>query len=179
MLFYYNEFSQFLFTISKKTKFLIPLTNHIICIIYLEMSLDRETLFILCFFSVEHQWSKKMQNTPILPSTSFLSTFHSDLDFVPNKEVSKFKTKVTDENIELYFEADCTRVTIKTQTTSLTLPKDLWRTLEAAGHHNLHLAEEKVNNSVLSLPTYFQAIERIRLEQGFHPLKDSKGILFP
>ena len=73
---------------------------------------------------------------------------------------------------------DCSRVTIKTQTTSLTLPKDLWRILEAARHHNLHLAEEKVNNSVLSLPTYFQAIERIRKEQGFHPLKDSKGVLF-
>ena len=74
---------------------------------------------------------------------------------------------------------DCTRVTIKTQTTSLTLPKDLWRTLEAVRHHNLHLAEEKVNNSVLSLPTYFQAIERIRKEQGLHPLKNSKSILFP
>ena len=123
-----------------------------------------------------------MQNTPtlpLLPSTSFLSTFHSDLDFVPNKEESKFRTTVTDNNIELSFEVDCTRVTIKTQTTSLTLPKDLWRTLEAARHHNLHLAEEKVNNSILSLPTYFQAVERIRKEQGFYPLKDCKGILFP
>ena len=123
-----------------------------------------------------------MQNTPILPllpSTSFLSTLHSDLDFVPNKEESKLKTTITDNNIELSFEVDCSRVTIKTQTTSLTLPKDLWRTLEAARHHNLHLAEEKVNNSVVSLPTYFQASERIRKEQGFHPLKDSKGILFP
>ena len=122
-----------------------------------------------------------MQNTPtlpLLPSTSFLSTFHSDLDFVPNKEESKFRTTVTDNNIELSFEVDCTRVTIKTQTTSLTLPKDLRRTLEAA-RDNLHLAEETLNNSVLSLPTYFQVFERIRKEQGFHPLKDCKGILFP
>ena len=122
-----------------------------------------------------------MQNTPIfplLPSTSFLSTLHSDLDFVPNKKESRFKTTVTDNSIELSFEVDCTRVTIKTQTTSLKPPKDLWRTLEAARHHNLHLAEEKVNNSVLSLPTYFQAIERIRKEQGLHPLKDSKRVLF-
>ena len=123
-----------------------------------------------------------MQNTPILPllpSTSFLSTFHSDLDYAPITEASIFKTVVTDNNLELSFEVDCTRVTIKTQTTSLTLPKDLWRTLEAARHHNLHLAEEKVNNSLLSLQTYFQTIERIRKEQGFHPLKDSKGIMFP
>ena len=123
-----------------------------------------------------------MQNTPILPllpSTSFLSTFHSDLDYAPITEASIFKTVVTDNNLELSFEVDCTRVTIKTQTTSLTLPKDLWRTLEAARHHNLHLAEEIVNNSLLSLQTYFQAIERIRKEQGFHPLKDSKGIMFP
>ena len=123
-----------------------------------------------------------MQNTPILPSltsTSFLSTFHSDLDFVTSNEESKFKTTLTDNIIELSFEVDCTRVKIKTQTTSLTLPKDLWRTLEAARHHNLHLAVGKVNNSVLSLPAYFQAIERIRKEQGLHPLKDSKGILFP
>ena len=123
-----------------------------------------------------------MQNTsilPLLPSTSFLSTLHSDLDFVPNKEESKFKTTITDNNIALSFEVDCSRVTIKTQTTSLTLPKDLWRTLVAARHHNFHLAEEKVSNSVLSRPTYFHAIERIRKEQGFHPLKDSTGILFP
>ena len=123
-----------------------------------------------------------MQNTPILPllpSTSFLSTFHSDLDYAPITEASIFKTVVTDNNLELSFEVDCTRVTIKTQTTSLTLPKDLWRTLGAARHHNLHLAEEKVNNSLLSLQTYFQTIERIRKEQGFHPLKDSKGIMFP
>ena len=86
---------------------------------------------------------------------------------------------MTDNNIEISFEVDCTRVTIKTQTTRLTLPKDLWRTLEAARHHNLHLAEEKVNNSVLSLPTFFQALERIRKEQGIHPLKDSKSILLP
>ena len=119
-----------------------------------------------------------MQSTPILPllpSTSFLSTFHSDLDL----EKSKFRTTVTDNNVELSFDVDCTRVTIKTQTTSLTLPNGLWRALEAARHHNLHLAEEKVNNSVLSLPTYFQAIERNRKEQGVHPLKDSKGIFFP
>ena len=125
---------------------------------------------------------KRMQNTPILPlfpSTSFLSTFHSDLYNLPITEASIFKTVVTDNNLELSFEVDCTRVTIKTQTTSLTLPKDLWRTLEAARHHNLRLAEEKVNNSLLSLQTYFQAIERIRKEQGFHPLKDSKGIMFP
>ena len=123
-----------------------------------------------------------MQNTPILPllpSTSFLFTLHSDLDYVPITEASIFKTVVTDNNLELSFEVDCTRVTIKTQTTILTLPKDLWRTLEAARHHNLHLAEEKVNNSLLSLQTYFQTIERIRKEQGFHPLKDSKGIMFP
>ena len=123
-----------------------------------------------------------MQNTPILPllpSTSFLSTFHSDLDYAPITEASIFKTVVTDNNLELSFEVDCIRVTIKIQTTSLTLPKDLWRTLEAARHHNLHLAEEKVNNSLLSLQTYFQTIERIRKEQGFHPLKDSKGIMFP
>ena len=125
---------------------------------------------------------KRMQNTPILPllpSTSFLSTLHSDLDYAPITEASMFKTVVSNNNLELSFEVDCTRVTIKTQTTSLILPKDLWRTLEAARHHNLHLAEEKVNNSVLSLPTYFQAIERIRKEEGFHPLKDSKGIMFP
>ena len=123
-----------------------------------------------------------MQNTPILPllpSTSFLSTLHSDLDYAPITEASMFKTVVSDNNLELSFELDCTRVIIKTQTTSLTLPKDLWRTLEAARHHNLHLAEEKVNNSVPSLPTYFQAIERLLKEQGFHPLKDSKGIMFP
>ena len=123
-----------------------------------------------------------MQNTPILPllpSTSFLSTLHSDLDYAPITEASMFQKVVSDNNLEWSFEVDCTRVTIKTQTTSLTLPKDLWRTLEAARHHNLHLAEEKVNNSVLSLPTYFQAIERIRKGQGFHPLKDSKGIMFP
>ena len=123
-----------------------------------------------------------MQNTPILPllpSTSFLSILHSDLDYVPITEASIFKTVVSDNNLKLSFEVDCTRVTIKTQTTSLTLPKDLWRTLGAARHHNLHLAEEKVNNSLLSLQTYFQTIERIRKEQGFHPLKDSKGIMFP
>ena len=73
---------------------------------------------------------KRMQNTPILPllpSTSFLSTLHSDLDYAPNTEPSTFKTVVTDNNLELSFEVDCTRVTIKTQTTSLTLPKDLWK----------------------------------------------------
>ena len=105
-----------------------------------------------------------MQNTPILPllsSTSFLSTLHSDLDYAPNTEASTFKTVVDNNNLELYFEVDCNRVKIKTQTTSLTLPKALWRTLEAATHHNLHLHEEKVNNSLLSLPTYFQTIERI------------------
>ena len=87
-----------------------------------------------------------MQNTPILPllpSTFFLSTLHLDLDYAPNTEALTFKTKVTDNNLELSFAVDCTRVTIKTQTTSLTLPKDLWRTLEAARHHNLNLAEEK------------------------------------
>ena len=123
-----------------------------------------------------------MQNTPILPllpSTSFLSTLHSDLDYAPNTEATTFKTVVTDNNLELSFEVDCTIVTIKTQTTSLTLPKDLWKTLEAARHHNLHLAEEKVNKSLLSLQTYLQTIERIRKEQEFHPLKDSKGIMFP
>ena len=123
-----------------------------------------------------------MQNTPILPllpSTSFLSTFRSNLDYVLITEASIFKTVVTDNNLEFSFEVDCTRVTIKTQTTSLTLPKDLWRTLEAARHHNLQLVEEKVNNSLLSVQTYSQAIERIRKEQGFHPLKDSKGIMFP
>ena len=51
--------------------------------------------------------------------------------------------------------------------------------MEAARHHNLHLAEENVNNSVLSLPTYFHAIERIRIEQGFQPLQDSKNLMFP
>ena len=75
--------------------------------------------------------SKEIQKTstlPLLPSTSFLSTLHSDLDFVPNKEELKYKITVTDNNIELSFEVDCTRVRVKTQTTSLTLPKDLWRT---------------------------------------------------
>ena len=68
-----------------------------------------------------------MQNTPILPllpSTYFLSPFHSDLDYAPITKASIFKTLVTDSNLELSFEVDCTRVTIKTQTTSLTLPKD-------------------------------------------------------
>ena len=123
-----------------------------------------------------------MQNTPILPllpPTFYISTLHSDLDCAPINEESKFRTTVTDNNIEISFEMECTRVTIKLQTSSLTLPKDLWRFLKAARHHNLHLAEEKVHSSVFSLPTCFQAIERIRKEQGFHPLKDSKGILFP
>ena len=123
-----------------------------------------------------------MKNTPIPPllsPTSYFSTLNSDLDCVPNNEESKFRTTVTDNDIEISFEVECTRVTIKLQATSLTLPKDLWRTLKAARHHNLHLAEGKVHNSVFSLPTCFQAIERIRKEQGFHPLKDSKGFLFP
>ena len=81
-----------------------------------------------------------MQDTPtlpLLPSTSFLSTLHSDQEFVPSKEELNSKTTLTDSNIELTFEVDCARVTMKTKTDSLTLPKDLWRTLEAAGHHNL------------------------------------------
>ena len=45
---------------------------------------------------------------------------------------------------------DCTRKKIKTQTTNLTLPKDLWRTLEAAKRHHFHLAKQKVNNCFLS-----------------------------
>ena len=47
-----------------------------------------------------------MQNTPTIPllfSTSFLSTFGSDLDYVPSKEASKFKTAIIDNNIELSF----------------------------------------------------------------------------
>ena len=121
-----------------------------------------------------------MQNTrirPLPPSTSFLSTLHSHLDYAPNTEASTIKTVVTYNNLELSFEVDCTKVTIKTQTTKLTFPKDLWRTLEAAKHHNFHLAEVKINNSLLSLPVYFQTIERIRKEQGFHPLKNSKKVL--
>ena len=96
---------------------------------------------------------QNMQNTPILPllpSASFLSTLHSDLDCVPITEASIFKTAVTDNNLELSFEVDCTRETIKTQTTSLTLPKDLRRTLEKEFEKN-----------------------------KFHPLKDSKGIMVP
>ena len=57
-----------------------------------------------------------MQKTPILPllpSTSF-SALHSDLDYATNTEPSVFKTVVTDNNLELSFEVDCTRVTIKT-----------------------------------------------------------------
>ena len=107
--------------------------------------------------------------------------FHSDLDNAPNTETSTFKTEVTDNVLELSFEVDCTRVTNKKQTTSLKLPKDWWRTegFVAARHYNLHRAEEKVNNSLLSLQTYVQTIGRIRKEKGFHPLKDSKAIMFP
>ena len=96
---------------------------------------------------------QKTPTFPLLPSASFLLTLHSDLDFVPNKEESKFKTTVTDNNIESFFEVYCTRVTIKTQTTNSTPPKDSWRTLEAARHHSLHLAEDNVNNFVL-LPNF-------------------------
>ena len=41
------------------------------------------------------------------------------------------------------------------------------------------MAKEKVNNSMLSLPTSFQNIGKIYKEQGFYPLKDKKSILFP
>ena len=111
-----------------------------------------------------------MQNTPtlpLLPSTSFLSTFHSDLDFVPNKEESKFRTTVTDNNIELSFEVDCTRVTIKTQTTSLTLPEDLWRTLEAARHHKLHLAKKKSTIQYFLSPLIFKPLREFEKNKDF------------
>ena len=123
-----------------------------------------------------------MQNTPTipsLPSTSFLSTIHSNFNYIASNDASKFKAVITDHKKEISFEVECTRVTIKTQTTSLTLPKDLWRTLELDRHHSLYLAEEKANNSVSSLPTYLQTIERIRNEKWFHPLKYNKEILFP
>ena len=81
-----------------------------------------------------------------------------DLDYT---EASTFKTVVTDQNLKLFSELDCTRVTVRTQTTILTLPKDLWRTLEEVRHHSLHQNEVKVNNSLLSHPTYFETIERI------------------
>ena len=83
-----------------------------------------------------------------------------DLDYT---EASTFKTVVTDENLKIFIAVDCTRVTVRTQTTILTLPKDfdLWRTLEEVRHHSLHLNEVKVINSLLSHPTYFETIERI------------------
>ena len=74
----------------------------------------------LSFGFVEHKWSKKMQSTLILlllPSTSFFSTLHSDLDYT---EASTLKMVVTDNKSDLSFKSDCTRVTIKTQITSLT-----------------------------------------------------------
>ena len=111
-----------------------------------------------------------MQNTPILPllpSTSFLSTFHSDLDYAPITEASIFKTVVTDNNLELSFKVDCTRVTIKTQTTSLTLPKDLWRTLEAARHHNLHLAEKKSTIHCFLSKLIFKPLKEFEKNKGF------------
>ena len=65
--------------------------------------------------------------------------------YYADTEASIFKTVVTNNILEFSFEFDCTRVTIKTQISSLTLPKGVWRALEAARHHNLHLTEEKVN----------------------------------
>ena len=65
-----------------------------------------------------------MQGTPtipLIPSLSLLSTLHSHLDYVPNNKELKLKLVITDNNIELSFEMDCTRVTIKIQSTSLTL----------------------------------------------------------
>ena len=100
------------------------------------------------------------------PSTSFLSTLHSHLDYAPNTEASTVKTVATYNNLEVSFEVDCTRVTIKTQTTKLTLPKDLWRTLEAARHHNIHLAEEKSAIHCFPSQLFFKPLKKLEENKG-------------
>ena len=94
---------------------------------------------------------KKTQNIPtlpLLPSKSFFSTLQLDFDYAPNTEASTFQTVVTGNILEIFFEVGCTRVTIKTQTTSLTLPKDLWRTLEAARQLDIITSTEPKKKSI-------------------------------
>ena len=75
------------------------------------MGSDRETLFILCFVPVKLKRSAKSKMPQYY--LQHLSTLQSDSDSATYNEASKFKTIVTNKNIEISFELDCTGVTME------------------------------------------------------------------